>query len=358
MRTVLGRSHLPAGALALLVVCAGVAGCHGGATTHASSTSTSSTATTVAPARPAIVWSALRNPLLASPTLAVKDPALVSYAGRWYALFSQVDARGRWRIGITSSPDLRHWSRFTTMPHDPSVAGEASPDVERRPGGGFVVTYQSLPRNGGSAAARLSYRLTSDLRTFTPARPLGRDLHPGPAGRMIDAAVAWTPAGLLLGYKYGTDRQAFEIARSGSGNLDGPWTRLGRPDIRVFGDTIENYQFLHLDGQWRLLATSNALDRPYLFDLAGDPATPAGWLHWSAGRELHVPLEAWNHGTGATGATFEHANCAYLVDATKIGRFFYLVYSDSPNKTTFSGEGPAVLALARSTDLVTWSVPR
>jgi hypothetical protein len=174
---------------------------------------------------------------------------------------------------------------------------------------------------------------------------------------MIDAAVEWTPAGLLLGYKVGDEVQHFEIARSVAGSLDGPWKLVGRPDIVVLGDTIENYQFLHLHTGWQLLATSNILDRPYLFDLAGDAKTPAGWLHWSPGRELNVPQESWNKGTGATGGTYEHANCAFIVNRGPIDGSYYLLYSDSPNKTTFGGEGPAVLALARSRDLVKWSVP-
>ena len=63
----------------------------------------------------------------------------------------------------------------------------------------------------------------------------------------------WTPAGLLLGFKTGVTTQAFEIARSSSGSLDGPWQLVGKPDIRVFGDTIENYQFIHLPDGWKLL---------------------------------------------------------------------------------------------------------
>ena len=125
----------------------------------------------------------------------------------------------------------------------------------------------------------------------------------------------------------------------------------------MFGDTIENYQFLRIDGRWQLLATSNIADEPFLFNLAGNPTPPKGWLHWTAGRQLHVPLESWNTGTGATGATYEHANCAFVVDRRSDDGDYYLVYSDSPNKTTYGGEGPAVLALARSRDLVTWSVP-
>jgi hypothetical protein len=277
--------------------------------------------------------------------------------GKWHALVSAVDLAGHWRIGLTTSTDLRHWSPLTTMPHDPSIEGEASPDVMHAPHGQWVVTYQSFVHDRNGARPKLYYRTTDDFVHYSAQQPLAPEIHPAANDRLIDAALAYTPAGLLLGYKVGVDAQAFEIARSASGTLAGPWKLVGRPDIRVFGDTIENYQFLHLRGGWQLLATSNVFDRPYLFDLAGDPKTPAGWLHWSAGRELHVPLEAWNTGTGITGTTYEHANCAFVVDRGPINGEYYLVYSDSPNKTTYGGEGPAVLALARSRDLVTWTVP-
>jgi len=206
-------------------------------------------------------------------------------------------------------------------------------------------------------APKLYYRTTGDFTTFSAARPLGHQLHPGAQDRMIDAAVAWTPAGLLLAYKYGADAQHFELARAASGSLDGPWKPIGRPDINVYGDTIENYQLLQLAGRWHLLATSNTLNRPFLFTLLGDPRTPGSWRHWSKGSELHVPQEPWNSGTGLSGSTYEHANCAFVVNRAPIDGYTYLVYSDSPNKTSFSGEGPAVLALARSENLVDWSVP-
>jgi hypothetical protein len=325
-----------------------------------SSSSTRATSTTTVAAKaavPSIAWSAMRNPVLGEPGHAVKDAAIVWAGDRWHALFSDVGTTGGWRIGMSSSADLHRWSPITTMPHDPAVEGEASPDVQRVPGGGFVVTYQSFVHDRGSALAKLYYRTTADFVSFSAPHPLGRNLHPAATDRMIDAAVAYTPAGLLLGYKVGTDAQAFEVARSDSGTLDGPWTLIGRPDIRVYGDTIENYQFLRLDGRWRLLATSNILDRPFLFDLAGDPRTPTGWLHWSAGRELVVPREAWDRTPGITGTTIEHGNCAYVVDAAPVGGYTYVVYEDSPNKSTISGEGPGRLGIVRSRDLLHWSAP-
>ena len=189
------------------------------------------------------------------------------------------------------------------MPHDPTIEGEASPDVVRAPDGRFVVTYQSFVHDARGGLAKLYYRTTDRLRAVLAAAPAARDrCIAAPTDRVIDAALAWTPAGLLLGFKTGAGRRRhFEIARSTTGSLDGPWQLVGRPDIRVFGDTIENYQFIAIDGRWKLLATSNQLDRPFLFDLAGDPTQPRGWLHWSTGRELEVPQEPWNTGTGITG---------------------------------------------------------
>src|SRR5437773_2126302 len=77
-----------------------------GAPTTSAATTGSSTSPTLIP------WAALRNPLLREPSHAVKDPAIVFAKGRWRALFSYVDDRGTWRIGVASSADLRRWSRI------------------------------------------------------------------------------------------------------------------------------------------------------------------------------------------------------------------------------------------------------
>ncbi len=308
----------------------------------------------------AVPWTALRNPIYSDTRRAVKDPALVAVGSEWVVLFSAVDAKGTWRIGMARSRDLRAWSPATTLPHDPAVDGEASPDVVRAPDGRFVVTYQSFVHDRRGAPAKLYARTTKDFRAFSAPIPLAANLHPA-SQRMIDAALAWTPAGLLLGYKVGStdagSTQHFELARSPSGRLEGPWVVVGRPDIVVYGDTIENYQFVTVDGSWHLLATSNVFDRPQWFTLVGDARQPRGWLHWTAARELHVPQEPWNTGRGLTGATYEHANCAFLVDRRATDGYFYLVYADAAEMSSFGSQGHARLAIARSRDLVHWSVP-
>ena len=169
--------------------------------------------------------------------------------------------------------------------------------------------------------------------------------------------MVWSPAGLLLGFKRGVDQQQFELARSASGSLAGPWTLVGAPDISIRGVTVENYQFLHLAGRWQRLASTNNGNQPAIFNLLGDPTAPTGWLQWSPGRILDVPQEPWNPGSGLTGTDYEHANSASLVDGRRFGGWYYLSYSDAPDKTAFNGEGHAVVAVARSRDLERWIVP-
>ena len=175
-------------------------------------------------------------------------------------------------------------------PVQPGVLGVASPDVVRVRGGRFVVTYQSDP--GGSpprsTQARLFYRTSADLQHWSPPRPLAQQLAPRAGDRMIDGALVVTGHQLLVGFKFSSPTQpdVFEIARSTTGQLRGPWVLVGRPDITVVGGTVENYEFVRLAARWRLLATSDNLDQPWLFTLAGDPDRAQGWLQWTRGYQL------------------------------------------------------------------------
>jgi hypothetical protein len=166
---------------------------------------------------------------------------------------------------------------------------------------------------------------------------------------------------VFLGYKYGqatgNEKQAFEIAYSASGSLDGPWRLIGRPAISQFGDTVENYEFLEIDGRWRLIATTNTFDRPYVATLGGAPDNPRSWLDWIDGRVLNIPAEAWNSAPGPTSVTHEVANAVYLCDARALDGHYYAFYAGSNELTEFGGWGHAKIGIARSTDLVHWEVP-
>jgi hypothetical protein len=309
---------------------------------------------------PPVAWSELRNPLLSEPGAAVKDQALVWAAGRWHLLFSDVTGstpqpdHQDWHIATAESSDLVHWSH--PVPWSPQPGGMASPDLVRAPDGTFVATYDSPPGEHGRTQAKLYDRTSRDLVHWSAPHRLAPRLYPSPTVRMIDPALAWTGAGLMLAYKVGTTSQpqAFEIARSASGSLTGPWQVVGRPDIRIDGDTVENYELLTLGGVWHLVATSNTLDQPWLFTLGGDPGDPASWLRWQDGTELDVPAEPWNSGKGISSVGYEHANSAFLCQD---GGTYYLTYAGSTDLTSFGGWGHAAIGIARSTDLVHWLAP-
>ena len=141
--------------------------------------------------------------------------------------------------------------------------------------------------------------------------------------------------------------QHFEIAWSPSGSVDGPWRAVGRPDIVVHGDTIENFEFVGIAGRWHLLATSNTFDQPWIFELLGEPAIPSSWLHWTGGRMLVIPGQPWDSGPGISSVTFEHANSVFLCD-TRTGTtrstgttgagYYYVTYAGS-DELTHSGMG-------------------
>jgi hypothetical protein len=311
---------------------------------------------------PTVAWSSLHNPVLSYTDAAVKDQAIVWANGRWHMLFSYVTndspvaGQEHWGIATAQSADLRNWSG--PVPWSEQPGGMASPDLVREPSGVYVATYDAPPNESGPTQAKLYYRTSGDLVHWSGPHPLAAQIHPAPGTRLIDPALAWTANGLLLAYKVGTtsQTQAFEIAWSRSGSLAGPWSVVGRPDIRVYGDTFENYELVGVHGRWHLVATSNSFDQPWIFTLAGNPSLPSGWLHWTDGREVRVPDESWNSGAGISSVGYEHANSAFLCEDTADG-YEYLTYAGSSELTRFGGWGHAAVGVARSKDLVHWTVP-
>ena len=268
----------------------------------------------------------------------------------------------RWNVATATSKDMVHWSPPDPWPLQPGVLGVASPDIVREPSGIFLVSYQSDPGASApsNAQARLFYRTSKDLRSWSAPHALAHSLAPSPAERMIDGAFVFTGHQLLVGFKYSSPTQPaiFEIARSTTGSPQGPWQLVGRPDIEVNGDTIENYEFVVAAGKWRLIATSNTLDQPWLFTLAGNPAQPDGWLRWTGGYQLPLPAEVFNNANGVSSISFEHANSVFLCSATSLpGSYSYLLYAGSDELTQFDGWGHAKIGIARGTDLIHWQVP-
>ncbi len=188
-------------------------------------------------------WSKLSNPILSSPSAGEKDQVMVWSGGKWHMIFSYVrddpsiPGGVYWDIATSSSTDMKSWTPPEPWTSQPGALGVAAPQIVRDPQGEFVVIYQSDPGQTNGAQDRLYFRTTTDFVTWSPPHPLAQSLAPKPGDRMIDGSLAWTPDGLILGYKSGSDgsSQAFEIAWSPDGSLDGPWQYVGRPDIVVYG---------------------------------------------------------------------------------------------------------------------------
>jgi len=315
---------------------------------------------------PEVAWSQMSNPIISYADAGAKDEAVIWAGGRWHMLFSYMthdpaDPGGvRWNIATATSTDMVHWSAPDPWPVQSGVVGVASPDIVREPSGLYVVTYQSNAGPTTSTQDKLFYRTSPDLVHWSTPQPLARNLAPAPPDRQIDPALAFTGHGLILGFKASVGSstvQAFQIAVSYSGSLTGPWVLLGQPDISVYQNTVENYEFVHAAGHWQLIATTNVLDQPWIFQLTGDPTTPSGWLKWSRGRQLIVPSQAWNSGPGISSIGFEHANSAFLCNARSTDGYYYLLYSGSTELTQFGGWGHARIGIARSRDLVHWEAP-
>ena len=225
---------------------------------------------------PTIAWRDLRNPIMSYPSAGAKDQALVWFKGRWHMLFSELtnvaSAPGGvlWNVASATSRDLSSWSAPHPWPHQSRAIMVASPDVVRAPSGRFVVTYQAAM---AGKQAKLYYRTSRDLRTWSAPRPLAPGLAPRPDQRMIDAALAWTDRGLYLAYKSGSveEQQAFQMAWSPSGSLGGPWRPLGPADVLVNAGTIEELRVA--DGSGPLAPGGNVeQSRPALvFHLGRQP---------------------------------------------------------------------------------------
>ena len=146
-------------------------------------------------------------------------------------------------------------------------------------------------------------------------------------------------------------------ALKGAAAVNGPWVLVGRPLITVYGDTIENYQFIHLDGPLAAAGHEQQPRSPVPVRPHGRSSPAAGLAPVVSRSRAGGPPGALNPGTGTTGDTYEHANSAFLVDRGAIRGRYYLVYADAPDHTSFGGQGRNRLGIARSTDLMQWSVP-
>ncbi len=292
-----------------------------------------------------IPWTELRNPVYSHPDWSVKDACMVHREGVFYLFFSAFffdGGRERSHVVGVKTRDFRTFSDplFILSGVGDGWLGMASPDVAEIEGT-YYLTYNSWGDKAGRPN-QLFYGESRGLEHWTLDLPLARNLTRGK--RAIDAAITYRDGRYYLAWK---ERQRPQMAWAKS--LDGDWQRLGRPS----GGWFENAHFVDVDGRVHLLVTGFGL-RPYLMYLAGDgdagvASLPTSWLQWSQPRRLEVPEEAFN--------TDHPANAAFLADWRRYDGHFYLLYAGRTEGRSHLRRGDNRLGLARSRDLVNWTVP-
>jgi hypothetical protein len=296
-------------------------------------------------------WQNLHNPVLEYPDWSIKDAAMAHRNGVFYVFFSAFyEDRGRVRSHIVevSTRDFKTYSKpiFNVDGMEDGWIGLCSPDVQQI-GKQYVMTFNSWGDKPGKPNV-LFYETSSDLVHWSPRAQLAPELTAGK--RVIDAAIAPADGGIYLIWKEGTKHMKPVIAFADS--LQGTFhlVQSGYPALNMAngqddGLIHENYEFLHIDGKWRLLTTDYNPPMPVLYTLEG----PSDWLAWGQGYALNIATESFN--------TDNIANAAALYDWRKYDGYFYLIYAGRTEREKFLHRGWNRLGLARSKDLIHWTTP-
>ncbi len=308
-----------------------------------------------APPRPApapfLRWRGLRNPVLAYPRWSIKDAAMAWRAGRFYVFFSAFYRdRGQVRSHVVEV-STRGFRRFSP----PLVnfdgrrdgwTGMCSPDVRRRPGGGYVMTFNSWG-DQPHRPDQLFYRTSRDLERWSPRRPLAAGLTRGQ--RVIDAALAPVRGGFYLIWKENMHPMRPRLAFAA--HLRGPWRFVGSglPRLRMAGGrddglTHENFTFARIGGRWRLYASDYGRGRRH--QVLYTQARAGDWLHWTGGVNLQLPRQRFNRRTDDAG---------FIINWRRHDGYVYVIYAGRNETRSYLHRGWNRLALARSRGLRHWA---
>jgi hypothetical protein len=315
--------------------------------------------------KPFIDWKGLKNPVLTYPNWSVKDAAMAYRNGTFYIFFSAFYPDGgqvRSHVVEVSTTDFKRYSEpiFNFDGEDDGWLGMCSPDVQQLYGK-YVMTFNSWGDKPGKPN-QLFYMTSDDLVHWSPRKTLALNLTQVGNQRPIDAALAQADGGYYLVYKESTPGIHSRPRIAFSHSLDGPFQYVGEgiaallmKDGKDNGYFHENYELIHADGQWYMLATDylhNAanpikydVQAPYLYELEPN----SHWLTWSRGFTFDLPQEKFNMES--------IANAAALYDWRKFDGYYYLIYAGRNDGTTYARRGWNQLGLARSKDLIHWSVP-
>ncbi len=315
--------------------------------------------------KPFIDWANLKNPVLSYPDWSVKDAAMAYRAGTFYVFFSAFypdHGQVRSHVVEVSTKDFRHYSEpiFNFDGEEDGWIGMCSPDVQRLYGH-YLMTFNSWGDKPGTPG-QLFYMTSDDLVHWSPRKTLGQNLTQVGNQRPIDATLAEADGGYYLVYKEQTRGIHSRPRIAFSTSLDAPFHYAGDGIVALLmkdgkdnGFFHENFEFFHTNGQWYLLTTDYFhnqqnpikydVQAPYLYALERG----SHWLTWNRGYTFDLPQEKFN--------TDSIANAAALYDWRKHDGYYYLIYAGRNEGQTYARRGWNQIGLARSKDLVHWSVP-
>jgi hypothetical protein len=304
---------------------------------------------TVAADKNFIDWEHLKNPVLQYPDWSIKDAAMAFRDGTFYVFFSAFyDDRGQVRSHVVevSTRDFKTYSDpiFDIDGREDGWIGLCSPDVQEI-GGTYYMTFNSWG-DSPTMPDQLFYESSPDLVHWSARKPLARNLTT--AGRVIDAAVAGAGGGFYLTWREGRSPIIPHMAFAKS--MDGPWAFVGSgvaelkmPNGKDNGSNHENFEFVKIDGKWRLLTSDYPPGHEeYLYT----QLTPSNWLEWGQGQHFDIAK--------ADYSSLIPCDAAALYDWRKHDGYFYLLCAGRTEATTFLARGHNRLALQRSKDLVHW----
>ena len=296
-------------------------------------------------------WADLRNPVLTYDEWSIKDFSVEYLDGVFYLFFSAFyEDRGQVRSHVVevSTKDFKTYSEpiLNYDGREDEWAGMCSPNLFKV-GETYILTFNSWGDDEGRHN-QLFFITSKDLVEWSHPRPLAANLTKG--NRAIDPAVAYHNDRYYLMWK---ERQSPRLAVGESMGGDFQFIRHGYPWFRLRGDDRnrwhENFQFIKIDGRWRLLVTFQH-DRhlPYLFDMRGNGSEQAHFLAWTNGRPMRPVNESFN--------TLAQANASCVTDWRELDGHFYLLYAGCTTESmdSHARRGWNRLGLSRSRDLETW----
>ncbi len=285
-------------------------------------------------------WSEIRNPILTHPAWSLKDPCVaLDEAGVVHLFCSAFSPGNRLQLLEVTTRDLVTWSHPVLLWGE-GDRGFGSPDITFLDGA-WVLTYQSWdPRPGHDrTCTKLHASRSEDLVNWEPRHTeLARNLNVGQ--RAIDPAV--TRCGDRVYCIFKQWQEPLMAAAEDLWDPDG-WELLGR---LPFPESSENGQFLHVDGQWRLIVQTPGAQQ--IGTMRGDGSHWADWLAWDL-EPIRMPTQpGFNE--------HQNAGALYVADWRERDGFFYGFFH--------AREVPHVvlnmshrLGVARSCDLKHWEFP-